>query len=200
MVRRLLTIRKPSGAERQERLRSVVRQLQGLRCDSVARILEIFEDCRTVSLVMEHCTGGTVYDRILQRQYFAEQESAVLIRHILQSLAPLHRAGLAHGQPTPDSFRFHSETPHAALKLVDFGLELKVHMLDGADVGDGGSRDRRRTTCLQFFETCRIVFCAPEVVRPLQARGKKGKVDQQNLDSSVNSISTLDGDLLAEVI
>jgi len=196
MVRRLLTIRKPSGAERQERLRSVVRQLQALRCDSVARILEVFEDCRTLSLVMEHCTGGTVYDRILQRQYFAEQESAVLIRHVLQSLAPLHRAGLSHGHPTPDSFRFHSETPHAALKLVDFGLELKVHMWDAAEHGNG-ARARQRTTCLQFFETCRIVFCAPEIVRPMQVR-KKGQSESVNtLD---DSYGYLDGDLLSEVI
>lgn len=196
MVRRLLTIRKPSGAERQERLRSVVRQLQALRCDSVARILEVFEDCRTMSLVMEHCTGGTVYDRILQRQYFAEQESAVLIRHVLQSLAPLHRNGLSHGHPTPDSFRFHSETPHAALKLVDFGLELKVHMWDAVDQSNG-ERDRQRTSCLQFYETCRIVFCAPEIVRPMQAR-KKGQSESPNAFDLFSG--RLDSDLLSEVI
>jgi serine/threonine protein kinase len=198
MVRRLHTVNKPCGAERQERLRAVIRQLQGLRCDSVSRILEVFEDCRTVSLVMEHCSGGTVYDRILQRQYFAEQESAVLIRHILQSLAPLHRNGLAHGQPTPDSFRFHSETPHAALKLVDFGLELKVHMWDAGDVpNDGTMPERRRTACLQFFETCRIVFSAPEVVRPFQARSKKGRIEHEQVSSPNGQF---DVDLLSEVI
>mmetsp|Transcript_124425 Transcript_124425/g.194935 ORF Transcript_124425/g.194935 Transcript_124425/m.194935 type:complete len:606 (-) Transcript_124425:127-1944(-) len=195
MVRRLHTVRKPSGAERQERLRSGVRQLQGLRCDSVSRILEVFEDCRAMSLVMEHCSGGTVYDRILQRQYFAEQESAVLIRHMLQALAHLHHAGLAHGHPTPDSFRFHTDAPHAALKLVDFGLELKVHMWDASEMKSDGPA--RRTSCLQFFETCRIVFCSPEVVRPLQARNKKGKAD---CNDNGNSKGVLDGDLLAEVI
>merc|ERR1719171_998903 len=111
MVRRLLCLRKPRSAERQERLRSAIGRLQALRDDGIARILEVFEDCRTFSLVTEHCNGGTVYDRILQRHYFSEQESAVLIRHLLQSLEPLHRAGLAHGTPTPDSFRFHSDSP-----------------------------------------------------------------------------------------
>jgi len=202
MVRRLLTVRKPGGLERQERLRSVVRQLQGLRCDSLARILEVFEDCRTISLVMEHCSGGTVYDRILQRQCFAEQETAVLIRHVLQSLAQLHHCGLSHGHPTPDSFRFHNETTHAALKLVDFGLELKVHMWDALETEDGActdwKRDRCRTACLQLFETCRIVFCSPEVVRPLQARDKKGGMPDVSKDSYRQG--HLDGDLLSEVI
>ena len=67
----------------------------------LARILEIFEDCRTVSLVMEHCTGGTVYDRILQRQYFAEQESAVLIRHVLQAWLWHSSGANLIGCPTP---------------------------------------------------------------------------------------------------
>jgi len=197
MVRRLLTVLKPSGAENQERLRAEVRQLQGLGCDSVARILEVFEDCRTLSLVLEHCSGGTVFDRILQRQYFAEQESAVLIRHVLQSLAPLHQNGLANGQLTPDSFRFHTETPHATLKLVDFGLELKVHIWDAVDANsDSNTRDRSRTACLQFFETCRIVFCAPEVLRPL-IRSKKGRAKHGQLNSTDGQ---LDFDLLSDVI
>lgn len=102
----------------------------------------------------------------------------MLVRHMLQSLAALHRCGLSHGHPMPDSFQFHSEQPHASLKLVDFGLDLKVHMWDSAGAMLGGTRGRcRRTACLQFFETCRIVFCAPEVVLPLKAcKGSSGNV------------------------
>merc|ERR1740121_2852945 len=167
MVRRLVSVHKPGGAERQERLRFMVRQLQALRCDGVARILEVFEDARSISLVMEECTGGTVYDRILQRQYFAEQESAVLIRHCLQSLASLHRRGLSHGFPTPDSFRFQSEQTHASLKLMDFGLDLRVHRWDAlGEAARGCPEPGRRTMCLQLWETCHLVFGAPEVVRP----------------------------------
>lgn len=160
VVRRLVTLRKPRGAKPQERLRATVRQLQMLRNEGVARILEVFEDCRSMSLVTEHCSGGTVYDRILQRQYFAEQESAVLVRHVLQSLAALHCVGLAHGYPTPDSFRFQSDKPHASLKLVDFGLEYKVHVWEGSEL---------QTVCPPFLETCRVVFCAPELARPAQS-------------------------------
>lgn len=180
MVRRLFTLRKPSGEEPQERLRLSVQQLQALRCDGIARVLEVFEDCHSMSLVMEHCSGGTVYDRILQRQYFAEQETAVLIRHMLQALSALHRSGLSHGLLQPDSFRFSGEQAHASLKLVDFGLEMKVHMWDVAGaVGPRLPVKARRTACLQLFETCRIVFSAPEVVKPLQARwGRKSPIRQ----------------------
>lgn len=199
MTRRLITIQKPGGAEQQERLRSVVRQLQALQSDSIARIFEVFEDWRATSLVMEHCSGGTMYDRILQRQYFAEQETAVLIRHVLQSLAFLHRNGLSHGFPTPDSFRFQSETPHASLKLVDFGLDLKVHLWDALRALGGGARERRRTMCLHFFETCSIVFSAPEVTKPFHESGGRAA---ENCPKQGNRSceGQLDCDLLAEVI
>mmetsp|Transcript_105715 Transcript_105715/g.297315 ORF Transcript_105715/g.297315 Transcript_105715/m.297315 type:complete len:649 (-) Transcript_105715:64-2010(-) len=203
-VRRLVTVRKPSGFEQQERLRTTVRKLQAVRSHSVSRIFEVFEDSRATSLVTEHCSGGTVYDRILQRQYFAEQETAMLIRHVLQSLACLHKNGTAHGHPTPDSFRFHTETPHASLKLVDYGLELKVNLSDALHAVEGlwGSRDRRRAACLPFFETCRLVFAAPEVVQPLRSRRSTDAHEDANSDSDhINQGGTdLDGDLLAEAI
>eukprot|EP00927_Polykrikos_kofoidii_P009196 TRINITY_DN13818_c1_g1_i5.p1 TRINITY_DN13818_c1_g1~~TRINITY_DN13818_c1_g1_i5.p1 ORF type:complete len:666 (+),score=111.75 TRINITY_DN13818_c1_g1_i5:172-1998(+) len=210
MVRRLVTIRKPAGSEQQEQLRHAVRQFQALRSESVARILEVFEDGRATSLVMEHCSGGTVYDRILQRQYFAEQETAVLIRHVLQSLSALHRHGLAHGHPTPDSFSFHTDAPHASLKLMDFGLDLKVHLWDAPYALEGsgvlhstGQRDRRRAACLHFFETCRIVFCSPEVVKPLSGRPNSRKDSSESATRSAVSPGAaghLDGDLLSEAI
>eukprot|EP00929_Paragymnodinium_shiwhaense_P104508 TRINITY_DN6899_c0_g1_i1.p1 TRINITY_DN6899_c0_g1~~TRINITY_DN6899_c0_g1_i1.p1 ORF type:complete len:739 (-),score=209.25 TRINITY_DN6899_c0_g1_i1:217-2433(-) len=217
MLRRLVTVRKPCGAEQQERLKSTLRHFQALQSDGVARVCEVFENSRALSLVTEHCSGGTVYDRILQRQYFAEQETAVLIRHVLHSLAALHRRGLAHGHPTPDSFRFQSEAPHASLKLVDFGLDMKVQMWDLQAAAYEATpallpqRDRRASTCLQFFETCRIVFCAPEVVRPLQAKGdgpsRSTPLQSSNVEADAAAGAGanvlggfFDGDLLGEVI
>ncbi|CAK0897826.1 unnamed protein product [Prorocentrum cordatum] len=172
-VRRLLAVRKPGGAE--------------------------YQDCRAVSLITEGCSGGNVYDRILQRQYFAEQESAMLVRHMLQSLDSLHRAGLSHGHPTPDSFKFQSEHIHAPLKLVDFGLDLKVQLWDAMGRAGSGPHDGgRRTNCTQLFETCRLVFCAPEVVRPLQSRRASNLPPRKEVGAS--AWGALDPDLLSEAI
>lgn len=173
-TRRLVQVVKPTGAEEQQRLRTFVQTLQGVQSDSIVRVLEVFEDWRATSLITEHCAGGSIYDRILKlprlctpSPYFAEQESAVIIRHALQSLHALHRAGLSHGHPTPESFHFESAKTHATMKLIDFGLEFKAHAWDSLHaMGCRGPFDRGRAACLQFYEPCRIVFCAPEVVRP----------------------------------
>mmetsp|Transcript_63182 Transcript_63182/g.117559 ORF Transcript_63182/g.117559 Transcript_63182/m.117559 type:complete len:630 (-) Transcript_63182:15-1904(-) len=200
MVRRVVTMRKPCGEELQERLRVHVRSLQALHFESVARILEVYENCRTLSLVMEHCSGGTVYERILSRQFFSEQESAVLIRSVLQSLAPLHRAGLPHGHPTPDSFRFQNDACHSSLKLTDFGIELRLQEWDICNgPSESGSRHaHRRTTCLHFYETCRLVFCSPEVVRSLRVHGGGSRGNRRS--ARVKGSPPFDAGLLQEAI
>mmetsp|Transcript_75420 Transcript_75420/g.157243 ORF Transcript_75420/g.157243 Transcript_75420/m.157243 type:complete len:669 (+) Transcript_75420:75-2081(+) len=217
-TRRLSSFQKPQGVAAQERLRSCVNSLQqlGSVVDNVAKIHEVFEDYMNVHLVSEHCTGGSVYERILERQYFTEQESAVLVKHMLEALLTFHDHHLYHGCLTPDSFRFLSDSPHAPLKLVDFGIELKVHRWEAVE-HLGGGPDLQNPHCPQFFETCRLVFCAPEFAPPNQPKRRTGRgslslplaADIQDWqanwawrvnDAGKNQDDLLDEDLLADVI
>lgn len=142
----------------------------------------------------------------------------MLIKHMLQALVPFHENRLYHGNLTPDSFRFLNESPHAPLKLVDFGIELKVHRWDAVEHVSGGP-DLQNPHCPHFFETCKLVFCAPEIV-PAPKRKPRGVVhtllsDMQDAEgiplSSCRSSDSdealpsaegdlLDGELLADVI
>jgi len=122
-------------------MQSFILSLQRLSdtSDSAAKVFDIFEDYLTLHLILEHCSGGTIYERILDSQYFTEQESAVLVKHMLLALLPFHENRLYHGNLTPDSFRFLNNSPHSPLKLVDFGIELKVHRWDAMEHLEGGS-------------------------------------------------------------
>mmetsp|Transcript_68467 Transcript_68467/g.222800 ORF Transcript_68467/g.222800 Transcript_68467/m.222800 type:complete len:651 (-) Transcript_68467:47-1999(-) len=185
VVRRLISVRKPCGAERQARLRASVLRLHGLRAPGVAHVLEAFEDARSMSLITESCTGGSMYERILNHQYFSEQESAVVVRHLLQAVASLHESGLGHGFLSPDCFKFESQQTHAPLKLVDYGLELKVHLWESLSGGPlCGVEAGRRTTYLQLWETCNLVFCPPEVVCATQAVARVGGVAAKRMQNS----------------
>ncbi|CAE7336375.1 CPK28 [Symbiodinium natans] len=173
-VYRLSSLRKPCGRLRQEKLRAHVAQLQAQQFVGTARILAVYEDSRSMALVTELCSGGTVQDRILQRNVFSEQECAMLIKHMLEPLHEIHQAGLSHGHLSPESFRFQSDQTQAPLKLVDFGLELKVCLDEWApDSGhselltpsEARVRHWPRSACPQLYETCRLVFCAPEVLK-----------------------------------
>eukprot|EP00747_Dinoflagellata_sp_TGD_P180649 gnl/TRDRNA2_/TRDRNA2_33457_c0_seq1.p1 gnl/TRDRNA2_/TRDRNA2_33457_c0~~gnl/TRDRNA2_/TRDRNA2_33457_c0_seq1.p1 ORF type:complete len:709 (+),score=151.27 gnl/TRDRNA2_/TRDRNA2_33457_c0_seq1:40-2166(+) len=222
VARQLTSFRKPQRAVAQERMRSFVSSLQQLSASSehVVKVLEVFEDHMNVHLLLEHCTGGTVYERILERQYFTEQESAVLVKQMLMSLLPFHDSAIHHGSLTPHSFRFLSDAPHAPLKLVDFGMELKIHRWDAFEYMHGGP-DLQNPPCSQFFETCKLVFCAPEFAPPHEPIRKHAKKKRRSAfflrgegnDRQVNGIcrssvplngregsGLLDGELLADIL
>ena len=63
----------------------------------------------SVPCCLRHFRLPFAFSTDVQRHDSLRQESAVLVQHMLQSLLPLHRHGLAHGCPTPESFRFKSE-------------------------------------------------------------------------------------------
>mmetsp|Transcript_108152 Transcript_108152/g.312539 ORF Transcript_108152/g.312539 Transcript_108152/m.312539 type:complete len:675 (-) Transcript_108152:93-2117(-) len=216
VVRSLASYMKPQSEPAQERLRSCIESLQQLsaQCETLAKIHEVFEDFLTLHLVMERCTGGSVYERIMQKQVFTEQESAVLVKHMLEALLPLHERHLYHGCLSPESFRFSSDAPAATLKLADFGLDLKAHRWDASEHLVGGP-ELDVPQIPQFYETCRLVFGAPEFMPSPQIRKKVGRAsgivplslasdakfaNDPACADDVASHDLLDEELLAEVI
>mmetsp|Transcript_48005 Transcript_48005/g.112054 ORF Transcript_48005/g.112054 Transcript_48005/m.112054 type:complete len:695 (-) Transcript_48005:86-2170(-) len=219
--RQLATHPKPCGPGAQERLRTVVTTLQQVSetSEGIAKIIDVYEDAFSIHLLQEHCSGGNMYERILAREYFTEQESAVLVKHMLLSLLPLHDSHVFHGSLSPSCFQFLSDAPQAPLKLVDFGLDLKIHWWDDiegstAETKDFISRANSSKTlhhlrCVQVFEACKLVFQPPEFAPEftdqkrqappvgLAAPDTKTEKSLQSLDDDMPLIS---GDLLADVI
>lgn len=203
--RQLCSFRKPFGSAAQERLHSCIFSMQRLSDnEAIAKVFEVFEDYVNIHLVQELCTGGSVYERILERQYFTEQETAVLVKHMLQALVPLHANYMHHGSLNPESFRFLNASPHSPLKLVDFGLELKAHRWDAVE--HVGGPDLQNPSLPHFFETCKLVFLAPEFAP--QPKRKKDVGNGNDLEVSSNTWlpedqvdrSLLDEELLANVL
>lgn len=205
--RQLASFRKPSGSAAQERLHSFIASLQKISAEheAVAKVLEVFEDYLNVHLIQELCTGGSVYERILERQYFTEQEAAVLVKHMLQALAPFHENHLYHGSLSPECFRFLNASPHAPLKLVDFGLELKAHRWNAVEHLSGPDL---QSPCLPEFETCKLVFCAPDFAPPQQTRRKKDSTESvvemaayaHEVPEEQDGVNLLDEEVLANVL
>jgi len=45
---------------------------------NVIKLFEIFEDARNAYLCMELCTGGELFDHIIQKGRFTEKEAAMI--------------------------------------------------------------------------------------------------------------------------
>lgn len=91
----------------------------------------IFEDIEHLYIVMEHCSGGELYDRIQELDGFSEKHAQDLIRQMVSALYYLHSQGIAHCDLKPENFVFKSRDKaskdYNTLKMIDFGMAKVVH-------------------------------------------------------------------------
>jgi serine/threonine protein kinase len=92
---------------------------------AVVSLHEAYEDDDFVHLVMEMCSGGDLFDRIVSRKNtvpFSEEEAATVLQKLMEAISYCHSMGIAHRDIKPDNILFVSNSNSLAqIKLVDFG-------------------------------------------------------------------------------
>lgn len=93
---------------------------------NVVSLKGVYEDKQNVSLVMEVCTGGELFDNIIKRQHYSEKEAAAMIRTIVGVVAHCHNMGVIHRDLKPENFLLIDRKTDvaSALKATDFGLSV----------------------------------------------------------------------------
>lgn len=109
-----------------------VRSLQMLRNEidimrvvddpTIIKLYEVFEDDDHVHLVMELCTGGELFDRIIQQGHVEEKPAARYMRSVLQAVKHCHDHNIVHRDLKPENFLMTTKDENAELKVIDFGL------------------------------------------------------------------------------
>jgi len=92
----------------------------------VIKLYEIFEDNRYLYLVMEECSGGELFDRIIERinaqKMFTEKEAALMFKQMMSAICYCHAAGICHRDLKPENLLFLGKESDSPLKVIDFGL------------------------------------------------------------------------------
>ncbi|KAK6942508.1 EF-hand domain [Dillenia turbinata] len=91
---------------------------------NIISIKGAYEDAVAVHMVMELCTGGELFDRIVKRGHYSERKAAELIRTIVSATEACHSLGVMHRDLKPENFLFVDEKEDSALKTIDFGLSV----------------------------------------------------------------------------
>ena len=68
------------------------------------------------------CTGGELFEKIVDNGYFTEEIAAKMFKQILSALSYCHSMNVIHRDLKPENFLFSSHAPNADLKIIDFGL------------------------------------------------------------------------------
>lgn len=107
---------------------------------NVIHLYDVCEDSAGIHLILELCSGGELFDRIVAQARYNEAEAAAVVRQIAQGLAALHRANIVHRDLKPENCLFLSKDENSPLKIMDFGLSSVTDFTDPV-VGLFGSVD-----------------------------------------------------------
>lgn len=107
---------------------------------NVIHLYDVCEDNGGIHLILELCSGGELFDRIVAQARYNEAEAAAVVRQIAAGLAALHRANIVHRDLKPENCLFLSKDDDSPLKIMDFGLSSVEDFTDPV-VGLFGSID-----------------------------------------------------------
>ncbi|XP_044496846.1 calcium-dependent protein kinase 21-like [Mangifera indica] len=85
-----------------------------------------FEDRQSVHLVMELCSGGELFDKIIAQGHYTERAAAAICRAIMNVVHICHFMGVMHRDLKPENFLLSSKGEDAMLKATDFGLSVFI--------------------------------------------------------------------------
>jgi len=95
---------------------------------NIIELVEVHEDQKYLHLITELCTGGELFDRIIEKTqsdegHFSERDAANLVKCILDAIAYCHDVkGIVHRDLKPENFLFSTKSEDAVIKIIDFGL------------------------------------------------------------------------------
>lgn len=93
---------------------------------NIIKLFEVFEDKRYVYLVMEECTGGELFDKIIDKlqndTIFTEREAAKIFKQVMSSVCYCHMEGICHRDLKPENLLLLNKSDDSSIKVIDFGL------------------------------------------------------------------------------
>jgi calcium/calmodulin-dependent protein kinase I len=87
---------------------------------NIIKLQGVYESRTRLYIVMEKLVGGELFERIVGRPRFSEDEAGKLIRPILESIAYLHDLGIVHRDLKPENILCGENLDD--IKIADFGL------------------------------------------------------------------------------
>uniref|UniRef100_A0A7S0J9G7 Protein kinase domain-containing protein n=1 Tax=Calcidiscus leptoporus TaxID=127549 RepID=A0A7S0J9G7_9EUKA len=80
------------------------------------------EETNKLYLFMELMSGGELFDRIVDKGHFTEQDAMVTTIKLIDAINYLHSLGIAHRDLKPENMLMTDSSADAEVKITDFGL------------------------------------------------------------------------------
>lgn len=113
-----------TSKQEQEKLQHEVEILKNLDHPNIIKVFEFYQDSRFFYIVIELCSGGELFDKILNESKFDERKAAKTMEQILSAVNYCHKNKVVHRDLKPENILYDTKKPDAVLKIVDFGTSV----------------------------------------------------------------------------
>lgn len=100
--------------------------LKSLNHPNILKVFEVFEDSISINIITELCTGGELFDRIVENKGFSENKAANYMYQLISAVRACHDKGIVHRDLKPENILFTNEREDSSLKVIDFGTSKKL--------------------------------------------------------------------------
>jgi len=110
--------------EDKDALESEVKIMETVSHPNIIRLNEVFDSPAHFYMVMEICSGGELFDRIVEREKYTEKDAADVVSKVADALAYCHNMepSIVHRDLKPENLLLTSTEMDADVKIADFGL------------------------------------------------------------------------------
>lgn len=121
--------------EEKELLRTEIAVLKLVNHPNIIKMEGVYESRTHMYIVMEKLTGGELFERIVGKPRFTEEDAAKLIRPLLEALGYLHDLGIVHRDIKPENVLCGENFEE--VKIADFGLSKMILPTEKMDTACG---------------------------------------------------------------
>eukprot|EP00440_Ansanella_granifera_P076662 gb/GFBE01083185.1/.p1 GENE.gb/GFBE01083185.1/~~gb/GFBE01083185.1/.p1 ORF type:complete len:512 (+),score=115.76 gb/GFBE01083185.1/:1-1536(+) len=104
---------------------SEVKLLQQLKHEHIVRFYDFYEDVHFLYVVMELCSGGEIFGKILELKRFSEKNAAFVGKQMLKAIAYIHSMKITHRDVKAENFMLSQPSITSQIKMIDFGMACK---------------------------------------------------------------------------
>ncbi|KAF4652731.1 Serine/threonine-protein kinase 17A [Perkinsus chesapeaki] len=103
--------------------------LSRIRHENVIRFYDFFIDRHFLYVVMERCSGGELFQKVIQMKRFCEEDAAHLCRQIMNAVAYIHKISICHRDIKGENFLLDGDPDirSCTVKMIDFGLATIIY-------------------------------------------------------------------------
>ncbi len=117
---RALKIIKKNPKQDSSRMYLEVDILKKLIHPNIMQIFEFYEDKKNFYIITEFCEGGELFDKVVEKGSFKEDEAAAVVKQLISAINYIHLNNIVHRDLKPENILLDTKKNNI-IKIIDWG-------------------------------------------------------------------------------